>query len=350
MFSRASLVTCLGLWAITGRAADLLATLRSSNASLFADVIESDPSLSALFLGPDVRTVYAPIDSVLAKIPASRRALQLRQDDGQAEEAQNSYHASKEQSDASTERSVPRGNVKEAASDSVPSNRGRGRNQVIVEDNGLAGGNRRRQEQVPPSIKIFTGLGNSVNVVKPRIDYDKGSIYIIDGLFTVPTNLSNTLTSRPEISMFGSLLSSANLSATLNAAEGATFFIPSNKALSGNQTLTASTLQGYAVPNFDGYLPLLREGQTLKTLNGATLTVNITGGEYYINGSKIESANLILENGVAHVLDQIIAQDHSPTTPSPPQFTGGVSSNYRVSINSVATVALSAVLAVIIMV
>jgi uncharacterized surface protein with fasciclin (FAS1) repeats len=54
-----------------------------------------------------------------------------------------------------------------------------------VEDNGRAGdegqGNRRRQEEDAPSLKIFTGLGNSVNVIQPRIDYDNGSIYIIDG-------------------------------------------------------------------------------------------------------------------------------------------------------------------------
>jgi hypothetical protein len=127
----------------------------------------------------------------------------------------------------------------------------------------------------------------------------------VSRFFTVPTSLTDTLGSRPDTAIFGSLLSSSNISATLDAVEGGTFFIPSDTALTGNQTLSPSALQGYAVPNFDGYLPMLRNGQTLQTMNGNSLVVNITAGEYYINGSRIASPNVILENGVAHVLEKV---------------------------------------------
>jgi hypothetical protein len=183
MLSRFSILVYLCLLANSSYAADLLTTLRNSNATLFADVIEADSTLSAIFLGPNVRTVFAPVDSVLASIPPSRRALQLR-DEAQEEQKKNSYHTAEEQSNASTERSPPGGELT-TGSDKVPSRRGHGKKQAIVLDNGLregsGGGNERRQAGAPPSLKFFTGLGDSVTVLQSGIEYDGGSIYTIDG-------------------------------------------------------------------------------------------------------------------------------------------------------------------------
>ncbi|KAF2877686.1 FAS1 domain-containing protein [Massariosphaeria phaeospora] len=338
MLFRYAFVAVSGLWT-TSNAADLLTTLRNSNASLFADTIESDPVLSAIFLGPNVQTVYAPVDSVLSSIPPSRRALYLR-DEAQDKQRENSYQSGQEQSDAASDRSIP-GKEIETASDIVPSRRGGRKKQVIIQDNGLREGqgegqtNERRHPhpETPLSLKLFTGLGNSVNVLNSGISYDKGSIYTIDGLFTVPTNLSNTLASRSDTAAFGSLLNSTNLTSSLEAVTGGTFFIPSTSSLSStNQSLTASALQGHAVADFSGYLPSLKNGQTLKTLNGGVLTVNISGGEFYINGAKIVSSNLILENGVAHVVDKVIAEQHTPATPE--EFVGGASLTHRGSLGS----------------
>jgi hypothetical protein len=60
------------------------------------------------------------------------------------------------------------------------------------------------------------------------------------------------------------------------------------------------------VPNFLGYLPALTNGATLVTQGGKTLTVTITGSEYCINNAKITQANIILPNGVAHVVDAVV--------------------------------------------
>jgi uncharacterized surface protein with fasciclin (FAS1) repeats len=341
MLSRISILVHLCLLASTSYAADLLTTLRSSNATLFADTIEANPDLSALFLSHTVRTVFAPVDSVLANIPPSRRALVIRADD-QDKQKQDSFHCADKQSDESTDRSVPIEHT--TSSDEVPSRRGGGKKQAIIMVDGTpkpAGeGNQRRQDSAP-LLQLVTGLGKNVTVLKSGISYDGGSIYTIDGLFTVPTNLSNTLATLPDTTTFGALLNSSNLTASLDAQTGGTFFIPSNTALAANQNLSLNTLQNYIVKDFSGYLPSLSHGQTLKTANGGVLTVNITDGVYYINGSKIISSNIILENGVAYVLDKII----TPTTPAPPvPFPGAGSSILWGSVRTVGVVALSAVL------
>jgi uncharacterized surface protein with fasciclin (FAS1) repeats len=59
------------------------------------------------------------------------------------------------------------------------------------------------------------------------------------------------------------------------------------------------------VPGFVGYLPDLTEGAMLKTQAGESLVISVVDGEYFVNDAKITTANLILENGVAHVIDKV---------------------------------------------
>jgi uncharacterized surface protein with fasciclin (FAS1) repeats len=64
-------------------------------------------------------------------------------------------------------------------------------------------------------------------------------------------------------------------------------------------------ISGFVIPNFVGYLPSLKNGSTYTTRAGTTVTVTVQGSDYYINNAKIIGANMILENGVAHVVDQV---------------------------------------------
>lgn len=51
----------------------------------------------------------------------------------------------------------------------------------------------------------------------------------------------------------------------------------------------------------------LKDGMTLKTVNGATLKVSNVGGVVKINGSAmVETADVISSNGVTHVIDTVL--------------------------------------------
>jgi len=172
-------------------------------------------------------------------------------------------------------------------------------------------------------VKIYSGLGNSVNVIQADIQYAGGLIQIIDGEFTLPASLSET---EPVIGIntFASLAGSANLTDTFDNIPATTFFIPSDEAFASSNVsspsgTTASLLEGHVIPNFIGYLPSLVNGSTLTTQAGSVVTVTIQGDNYYINNALIITSNAILENGVAHVIDQVL-------TPAPQVFIGAASS------------------------
>ena len=50
----------------------------------------------------------------------------------------------------------------------------------------------------------------------------------------------------------------------------------------------------------------LKDGQTLKTVNGQELKVSTKDGKVFVNGAMIETANVLQSNGVAHVIDTVL--------------------------------------------
>ncbi len=107
--------------------------------------------------------------------------------------------------------------------------------------------------------------------------------------------------------MFASLANSSNMTSTLESTQSVTIFLPSNAALSATNTSTpaGSLISNHVVSGFVGYLPDLKDGATLKTQAGETLVISIRAGVYYVNGAKITQGNIIMENGVAHVIDKV---------------------------------------------
>jgi uncharacterized surface protein with fasciclin (FAS1) repeats len=132
-------------------------------------------------------------------------------------------------------------------------------------------------------------------------------------LFTLPASLSATLQATG-LSTFSLLENSSNLTEAFDTLPYSTFFIPSNEAFaiandSSPSAATAGLLAGHVVPNFVGYLPSLVNGASLTTQSGSVITVTIQGDNYYINGAQIISSNIILANGVAHVIDKVCLVD-----------------------------------------
>jgi uncharacterized surface protein with fasciclin (FAS1) repeats len=92
-----------------------------------------------------------------------------------------------------------------------------------------------------------------------------------------------------------------------------TYFVPNSAAALANATQLAqnssaaeleATFQYHVVPNFVGYSTLLKNGMSLKTAQGADLTVTIQDGETYINSALVTASDFIVANGVVHVIDR----------------------------------------------
>lgn len=193
-------------------------------------------------------------------------------------------------------------------------------------------GNNSSSSSDVPYAEISTGLGNTVTILTPYIEFMKcglleyGYIHIVDGYFTLPQLLSDTLAQIPELSTFRALLdtSCSCLKSKLDTTPSLTLFIPTNEAfaaagITSDQENLAGQLEGLVVSDFVGYTPMLAEDiggiGTLISMNGSTLQISATDiamgptkgqkQEIWVNEAKIIKRNIILRNGVAHILDSM---------------------------------------------
>lgn len=100
------------------------------------------------------------------------------------------------------------------------------------------------------------------------------------------------------------------MTSTIDNTPALTCFIPTNAAFAepnstSSYATTESLLFGHIIPDFIGYLPSLTNGATFITQGGTNITVNVKGVDFYINNAKIIASNLIVDNGVCHVLDSV---------------------------------------------
>jgi uncharacterized surface protein with fasciclin (FAS1) repeats len=108
----------------------------------------------------------------------------------------------------------------------------------------------------------------------------------------------------------------AGLVDTLNAANGVTVFAPDNSAFA---KIPASTL-GSVLANKGAltkvltyhvvsgrYTPAqLAAGQTLKTLEGGTVTTAMSGGTYTVNGAAVVCGNVQTANATVYIIGSVL--------------------------------------------
>lgn len=118
-----------------------------------------------------------------------------------------------------------------------------------------------------------------------------------------------TATSLNLTSLAGAL-TSANLVSTVDGLKDVTIFAPSNaafqaigSALPNLSTADLSSILTYhVVQGTVGYSNILTN-TTLKTVNGADVTISITNGSVFVNSAKVIVPNVLIAGGVVHVID-----------------------------------------------
>lgn len=320
MFS-SIVILCFVLTSSVVQAAGLIEVLQNSDASEYANFIQSDPTLSALYSSGQAQTVFAPIDGSVQ--PSLRK---VRRQTSPAQEQQGSFQGV-QRLNSYASLSIPPGAILKSLDKS--GNIG-GNPQSVVSnpsDKTQSSANKRWASHLSPPngnysslLKIYSGLGNFVNIIYADIPFDGGLVHVVDGYFTLPQPLSTTASANGHTS-FLSAANSSNLTSSLDNTPSLTVFIPNNGAFSQSNASSiypssSSLLSGHIIPNFLGYLPALSNGAIFTTTAGTNVTITIKGSDYYVNNAKIIASNQILENGVAHVVDAII----EPSTPLPLPF------------------------------
>lgn len=134
-------------------------------------------------------------------------------------------------------------------------------------------------------------------------------IHIIDHVLTIPQSDSATAVAANLTSLAGAL-TQASLVNTVNSLKDVTIFAPSNAAFAaigsalGNLTTAqlTSILTYHVVSGTVGYSTGLTN-TTLTTVNGETLKITIENGAVYVNSARVVTPDVLVANGVVHVID-----------------------------------------------
>jgi uncharacterized surface protein with fasciclin (FAS1) repeats len=127
------------------------------------------------------------------------------------------------------------------------------------------------------------------------------------------------------------------LTITVDSLKDVTIFAPSNAAFSaigsaiGSLSATQLTqiLTYHVVPGTIGYSSLLTN-TTLKTANGESVTITISNGTVFVNSAKVILPDVLVANGVVHVIDGVLNPNNTataanPSGTAPPAFSGASS-------------------------
>lgn len=136
----------------------------------------------------------------------------------------------------------------------------------------------------------------------------------------MPRNASTTAQTAG-LSTLASALSTAKLVEAVDTTPSVTIFAPTNEAFSALgfdlSTLSAAELgdilKYHVIAGTVGYSSALKDEQDVETLSGDSVKIVKRDGKIFVNEAEVVQANVILNNGVVHVINGV----SSPATFDP---------------------------------
>ena len=141
----------------------------------------------------------------------------------------------------------------------------------------------------------------------------------VGGAMMLPTRtLVQNASEASNLTTLVAAVQAAGLAETLSGPGPFTVFAPPNSAF---EALPAGTVENLLKPENKEQLTSiltyhvvpgrlsasdLRDGQTLTTVNGQTLTVRKTNGKVMVGGATVLIPNVYASNGVAHAIDAVL--------------------------------------------
>ncbi|RMX75498.1 hypothetical protein D0869_11568, partial [Hortaea werneckii] len=192
----------------------------------------------------------------------------------------------------------------------------------------------------PPQIVFTSGQSTRSVVSKQDIEFKGGVIQQVDA-FAIPplpfvdTASSYNLANEPQAitSFLGAIYAqkNASLPRLLNTTKDVTIFAPVNVAfeiIRGSITSMPSktlhdVLSYHVVPSSDGpiYSSDFANGTTLRTLQGHNLTMSFNSNSYFLNSARITTTDILIANGVIHIIDNVLSPNVTTAMPNPTSFT-----------------------------
>lgn len=185
-------------------------------------------------------------------------------------------------------------------------------------------------DRQPGDVAVLTSsLGTRCTVLERDIAFQGGRIQVIDNLLIPPAPLRKT-TEAFQAQSFLAALYAAGLMPDVDVRKNVTIFAPRDSAMDLvggsleklNGTQLARIMGYHVVPNQILTSGDLANGTVLQTLShgGATangLLIRQAGNNKYVNSAQIVQSNILIANGIMHIISDVLNPDASEVQPNP---------------------------------
>jgi len=192
-------------------------------------------------------------------------------------------------------------------------------------------GGQNLQAAVEDGNVVFTsGLLQKSTVSTADVNFTGGVVHIIDTVLTIPALTSETALAANLTALYGAL-GATELVSAVDETPDLTIFAPTNEAFekiaaalaNASTEDIASVLQYHVVAGTVAFSTGLENGAQIETLNGESITVTVEeDGDVFVNGAKVIVPNVLVANGVVHVIDNVL--NPAATDAPEPSATAGV--------------------------
>ncbi|KAL9023083.1 MAG: hypothetical protein Q9180_008402 [Flavoplaca navasiana] len=197
------------------------------------------------------------------------------------------------------------------------------------------------------NVVFYSGLLNNATVTEADQEFTGGVVHVIDRVLTVPRNVSSTAISAGLSAVVGAL-TQAELVDTVQSLSDVTIFAPNNSAFNaigsslGNLTMEmlSDILTYHVVNGTVAYSSMLENDMTVPSLAGGELRISVEGTDIFVNSAKVLIPDVLVANGVIHVIDNVLNPNNTETEPDTaaevqtPAFEGATSTDNLGSLTS----------------
>ncbi|KAF3898027.1 Fasciclin-like arabinogalactan protein [Trichophyton interdigitale] len=169
----------------------------------------------------------------------------------------------------------------------------------------------------------ISGLNDNSTIIKPGVDVENGVIHVIDRPLTLPQSVTATLQAA-NLTSFQGALQRGNAVSNANDPKDITVFAPRNLGFqrigTAFENISAEDLgrisNYHIVKGKVLYSPDLTGGD-YPTYADKDLHISTVDGRTYVNSARVESTNLLVNNGVIHVISDVLNPNNDTAKPVP---------------------------------
>jgi uncharacterized surface protein with fasciclin (FAS1) repeats len=162
------------------------------------------------------------------------------------------------------------------------------------------------------SVVVLSGDLSTSNVTEADIQQDGFTVHKIDRVLSIPMSVSDTALALGLAAVVGGL-EATDLTDTVDELENITIFAPNNEAFSqvGSAFANASVetlqsvLQYHVIAGQVVFSPAIMNG-SVATVQGNDLNLTVIDNTIFVNSAKVIVPNVILSNGVLHIIDSVL--------------------------------------------